>query len=148
MLNEALNEDLQRLESWLRGNRLSMNAIKTKSLLVASKQKQKSLLNSDEKLTLEIRGRDIEAAPHMKYLGIYIDDTPNWKKQIRLISTKVSRALGILNYSKHLFQSETLKILYTSIIEPHFRYCCSVWGYCGKTELTNCKSFKIAQLAS
>ena len=40
-----------------------------------------------------------------------------------------------LNYSKHLFQFETLKTLYTSIIEPHFRYCCSVWGCCGKTEI-------------
>ena len=80
MLNAALNVDLERLESWLRGNRLSMN-VQTKSLLIASKQKQKSLLNNDKKLTLAIRGRDIEAAPHMTYLGIYIHDTLNWKNK-------------------------------------------------------------------
>ena len=64
-----------------------------------------------------------------------MDHTLNWKKQIQLITTKVSRPLGILNYSKHLFQFETLKTLYTSIIEPHFRYCCSVWVCCGRTEI-------------
>ena len=57
------------------------------------------------------------------------------EKQIQLITTKFYRALWILNYSKHLFPFETLNTLYTSIIEPHFRYCCSVWGCCGKTDI-------------
>ena len=26
-----------------------------------------------------------------------------------------------------------MKTLYTGIVEPHFRYCCSVWCCCGKT---------------
>ena len=126
MLNGALNEDLQRLDVWLRGNKLSMNVVKTKSLLIASNQKHKHFRESGEKLALKIRGRDIEATPHIKYLGVYIDDTLNWKKQIQLISNKISRALRVLNYSKPLFQSKTLKTLYTSIIEPHLRYCRSV----------------------
>ena len=25
--------------------------------------------------------------------------------------------------------------MYTGILEPHFRYCCSVWGCCGVTEI-------------
>ena len=28
-----------------------------------------------------------------------------------------------------------MKTLYTSIVEPHFRYCCSVWGCCGATTI-------------
>ena len=134
-LNVALNEDLQRLDYWLQGNKLSLNVVKTKSLLVASSQKQKHFLESGEKLALEIRGRDIEATPHIKYLGIYVDHTLDWKKQIQLITMKVSRALGILNYSKHSFQFESLKTLYTSIIEPHLRNFCAVWGCCGKAEI-------------
>ena len=50
---------------------------------------------------LEIRGRDIEATPYVKYLGVCTDHTLNWKKEIKFITTKVSRALEILNYSKH-----------------------------------------------
>ena len=29
----------------------------------------------------------------------------------------------------------SLKTLYTGIVEPHFRYCCSVWGCAGSTEI-------------
>ena len=32
-------------------------------------------------------------------------------------------------------RQETLKILYTGIVEPNFRYCCSAWGCAGSTEL-------------
>ena len=55
-LNKALSEDLQRLDYWLQGNKLSLNVVKTKSLLIASNQKQKHFLESGEKLALEIRG--------------------------------------------------------------------------------------------
>ena len=30
---------------------------------------------------------------------------------------------------------KTLRIMYTGIVEPHFPYCCSVWGCCGVTEI-------------
>ena len=121
-------------ESGLQGNKLSFKVGKTKSLLIASIQKQKHFLESSEKLALEIRGRDIE---DIKYLGVvYIGHTLNWKKQI---------PLGILSYSKHLFQFGTLKTLYTSITKPHFRYCCSVVG---KRQLTDCKNCKIEVLES
>ena len=29
----------------------------------------------------------------------------------------------------------SLKTLYTGIFEPHFRYCCSVWGCAGATDI-------------
>ena len=28
-----------------------------------------------------------------------------------------------------------LKTLYSSIVEPHFQYCCSVWGCCNSTDI-------------
>ena len=28
-----------------------------------------------------------------------------------------------------------MRTLYTGIVEPHFRYCSSVWGSCGATEI-------------
>ena len=118
-VERALNEDLHRLDYWLHGSKLSLNVFNTISLLIASNRKQKHFLESGEKLALEIRGRDIEATPHIKYLGVYVDHTLNFKQQIQLITTKASRALRILNYSKHLFQFGTLKTLVTSIIEPY-----------------------------
>ena len=51
--------------------------------------------------------------------------------------TKVSRALGFLKYAKKFLPQDTLSKMYRGIVEPHFRYCCSVWGCCGKTRIDN-----------
>ena len=59
MFNGAVNEDPQHLDYWLQWNRLSLNVVKTRPLLIASNQNQKLFLESGEKLALEIRGRDI-----------------------------------------------------------------------------------------
>ena len=42
-LNEALNEDLSRLDAWLINNKLSLNVAKTQSMLVSTKAKRKTL---------------------------------------------------------------------------------------------------------
>ena len=47
----------------------------------------------------------------------------------------VSRGLGILKHAKNFLPFSALTSLYTSIVEPHFRYCCSVWGRADTTEI-------------
>ena len=59
----------------------------------------------------------------------------DWKEQIKAVSAKVSRAIGFLKLAKRFLPRATLENLYTGIVEPHFRYCCSVWGCCGSTEI-------------
>ena len=53
----------------------------------------------------------------------------------RTETTKVSRAIGVLKHAKTFKGQETLKNLYTGIVEPQFRYCCSVWGCAGSTDI-------------
>lgn len=38
-LNEAINNDLYKLEKWLEGNTLSLNVVKTRAMLIYTKQK-------------------------------------------------------------------------------------------------------------
>ena len=45
------------------------------------------------------------------------------------------KAVGVLRHAKSFLPKETLQTLYTGIVEPHFRYCCSVWGCAGLTEI-------------
>ena len=54
-LNEAINSDLSKLETWLQGNKLSLNVAKTHSMLISTKQKHKSLKSRNEALDLKIR---------------------------------------------------------------------------------------------
>ena len=68
-------------------------------------------------------------------MGVQIDNSLDWKEHIKSVSSKISRAIGFLKHAKSFLPLETLKILYTGIVEPHFRYCCSVWGCAGTTEI-------------
>ena len=46
-LKGAINNDLKRLDTWLRGNKLSLNVTKTHSMLIATKQKRNVLKSTN-----------------------------------------------------------------------------------------------------
>ena len=134
-LNEAINDDLTQVEKWLKGNKLSLNVMKTHSMLISTKPKHKALKNKSESLKLNIRDNELEVVQKTKYLGLQIDNSLDWKEHVKTVSSKVSRAIGYLKHAKSFLPEETLRTMYTGIVEPHFRYCCSVWGCCGVTEI-------------
>ena len=141
-LETAINEDLKLLDKWLKGNKLSLNVAKKKSMLICTKPKRRILENNDIKLTLMIRDREIDLVDEIKYLGVNLDDSLSWKEQIKSVTSKVSRGMGMLKYAKYCLPEASLKALYSSIVEPYFRYCCSVWGACGLTEKNRLQKFQ------
>ena len=54
-LNEAIDDDLKNLETWVIGNKISLDVAKTHSILICSKSKLRSIQNSDETFALKIR---------------------------------------------------------------------------------------------
>ena len=132
--NTALNEELRRLDRWLQGNKLSLNVAKTRSILITTKQTKKYLTATNQALQ-PIREEHIEVICHSKYLGVQTDEILIWKNQIKSVTEKVSRAIGFLKYAKHFLPEAIVKTLYTSVVEPHFQYCCSVWGCCNSTDI-------------
>ena len=68
----------------------------------------------------------IDVVANAKYLGIQLDKYLVWDEHT--LRSKTSRSLGFLKYSKKLLPKHTLSQMYRDIVEPHFRYCCSVWG--------------------
>ena len=104
-------------------------------MLVSTKQKHNILKSRNEDLDSKIRNNELEIIQKTKYIGVQIDNSLNWKEHIKTVSTKVSRAIGFLKHAMTFLPKETLKTLYTAIVEPHLRYCCSVWGCAGSTEL-------------
>ena len=127
-----LNEDLESLDSWLKRNKLSLNVVKNVSMNILSRQKHQKILSE---LDLKIRDTNIENVKETKYLGLQIDRHLTWKNPMNTISRKVSLAMGILKHAKQFLPQTILKNLYTSTVEPHFRYCSSVWGRCNTTDI-------------
>ena len=104
-------------------------------MLITTKQKKKYLTSANQALQPSIREEHIEVICNTKYLGVQIDENLTWKNQIKSVTEKVSRAIGFLKFAKHFLPLAVVENLYTSIVEPHFQYCCSVWGCCNSTDI-------------
>ena len=96
----------------------------------------------NEDLKLKIRDNELEVVKKTKYLGLQIDCSLDWKEQIKAVSAKVSRAIRFLKHAKSFLPKETLQTLYTGIVEPHFRYCCFVWGCAGSSEINQLRKLQ------
>ena len=119
-LNEASNSDPKQLDTWLKGNKLSLNIVKTSSMLISTKQWYKILKDRNEGLQINIDGDELALVQNARYLGVYIDSSLDWKEHIISVSNKVSRALSILKYAKSFLPIESLKTLYFGVVDPHF----------------------------
>ena len=147
-LNEAINSDLRDLDSWLSGNKLSLNVAKTQGMLICTKNKQRSLESTSESLCLKIRDNDLALVEKTKYLGVQVDNSLDWKEHIKSVSAKVSRAVGLLKYAKRFLPQNSLKTLYTSIVEPTSATAALYGNAVALLKSRNFRSFKTEQLRS
>ena len=89
-------------------------------MLITTKQWKKCLEASDQTLQ-PIREENVEAVWDTELLGVQIDKNLTWKNQIKLITDKAPCAIGFLKYARHFLPGVVVKILYNSIVEPHFQ---------------------------
>ena len=82
----------------MRGNKL--NVTKTQSMHICMKHKHQNLNSSGLNLCLIIRGNELDVVQKGQYIGVYVNDSLDWKDNIKTASPKVSRALGLLIYAK------------------------------------------------
>ena len=108
------SDDLRRLGLWMQGNKLSLNVSKTQSMLMCTKPKHQKLKIAGGNLCLIIRGNDQDVVQKVKYLGVQVDDSLDWKDQIRVISSKLSKALGLLKHAKKFLPASSFSSLYLS----------------------------------
>ena len=80
-------------------------------------------------LELKLCGQHIECFRQFVFLGITIHETLNWDRYIDKIANKISRTLGVMNKLKHFLPKYTLKIMYSSLIAPHYNNNILLWGF-------------------
>ena len=133
-ITKSMNTEIENLRKWLHGNKLTLNVTKTISLIISTNRK---LHESDSgelvQAHLKISGEAIEQNTTVKYQGDILNNQMKWKDHISLISSKVSRAIGIIKYAKKVLPLNLLKMLYLEIVEPHFKLlllCLELmWGH-------------------
>ena len=121
-LEHQINEELKLVNIWLKLNKLTLNATKTKSMVFHRKQKQM------EPLHFSIDGKVIENVSSFNFLGITLDEGLTWKNHIDLIKNKISKTIGVFYRLAKIFPEEILVTLYNSLIASHLNYGILAWG--------------------
>ena len=129
--SEKFNNELYKLDEWLKLNKLSLNVSKTKFIIYHSPNKH--VISP----SIKINNTAIERVSNFNFLGITLDEHLSWKHHVDKISVKISKIIGIINLMKRYVPQVILKILYNTLVLPHLNYGLLVWGH---------KSKPIAQL--
>ena len=122
-IQKQINRDLKFLCTWLRANKISLNASKTELIIFRDPRKKLT-----HEVNIKINGTKLVPCKFVKYLGIYIDCHLNWNAHQTEISSKLSRANGMLCKIRHFVSSETLKMIYYGIFSSIFTYGSQIWG--------------------
>ena len=134
-LDENINFELLKLTDWLKVNKLSLNANKTKLMIFHMPQRK---LNPP---IIKIDEIELEPISNFNFLGIIINENINWSKHINKISYSISKTIGIIRKLKSVLPSSVLLTIYNSLILPQLTYGILVWGY-----ESNC-IFKLQKMA-
>ena len=128
------NQQANALYQWFCANKLSLNANKTKYIVIRPKHMKECLSQHSIHIgntELDRIGNDC-SAQSIKFLGMYIDENLTWKKHISEVTKKVSRALFSLKQVKHTLPLDSLRTLYFALIHPHLSYGITAWGNADK----------------
>ena len=103
-ITKSLNAELENLRKRVHGSKLTLNVAKTTSMIIGTnrklhKSKSGQLIHAHFKISEEA----IDQITTVKY-RVILDNQMKWKDHISLVSSKLSRAIGMTNYDKKYYQ--------------------------------------------
>ena len=125
----SLNSELDRINTWLKSNKLSLNVTKT-HYMVFHRARRKVSRNK-----LFINNSVVTQVSCSKFLGIILDNKLNWNSHIAYIKNKIAKGMGILLKARKVLKRSVLHQLYYSYIFPYLIYCSEVWGTASQIHL-------------
>jgi len=130
-LEQLMNCELEKLSDWIKANKLSLNAKKSKFMVVTSNKKQGKIQN----FTVRIDNNTLDHVNAIKFLGVHIDNNLTWKDHINIICKKISKNIGAISKLRHYVDLDTLRVVYYSLVYPYLQYGALIWGNTYKSRL-------------
>ena len=90
----------------------------------------------------EFEEQKIQMVSDVKLLGDKLCDKLQWGDQVEQVKAKALQALGLIKHAKKFLPISDLLKMYKEIVEPHFNYCCSIWGCCGESKLNSLQNIQ------
>ena len=143
-INSAINNELDKINDWLRVNKLSLNVNKTKYMVFHTPQRKKL-----PELHLKLNGIEVEQVRQFNFLGIVLNEHLQWHDHTARISNKISRNIGIINRLKHFVPLNTRITLYNTMILSYIYYGILVWGHSSdRIKILQKRAIRIINLSS
>lgn len=119
-LQQRLQNDINKIADWTYGNKMVLNASKTKSLLVTGKRLEKKAL--DTALKISCNSSEIDQVNSQKLHGVKLDSHLNFTEHIDDICKKVSRQIAVLKKVTRNLPLAERKLYFNALIKPIMSY--------------------------
>ena len=126
-LCEEVSEELQKVDEWMRVNKLSLNVEKNMLFTHSRVDRNAVIVRLGNKVITQVKS--------VKILGIHIDDWLNYNDQTCVLSKKLSRVISIMFKLSAFVPPYIIRIIYFSLFYSHLIYGMSVWGGCGVSNI-------------
>ena len=104
-------------------------------MVAISSSSLKKAVTSTDFAYLLIENVHIKREHVTKFLGVFTDENLSWKQHIEILSSKISKSIGILYKSRDILSKQCLKQLYVSFIHNYVNYAKAAWASTSKSKL-------------
>jgi len=115
---EALQRDLDRLESWAITNHMKFNMNKCWIL---------HLGRSNPGFMYKLGDKRLESSPAERHLGVCIGSKLNRSQQCAPAAKKARHVLGCIKHSTASWLREVIVPLCSAVVQPHLEHCVQFW---------------------
>ena len=123
-IQKMLQLCLDRISVWCNVNHMFINSVKTKSVIITTRQKHQL---SDLSLRLSLDGQNIENVTEHRLLGLIVDNKFRWQAQIEHICKSMSETVSSFSYATYHLHRCQKTLLQRSHKTSH-RVCVSSVG--------------------
>ena len=126
-IKKRLEELIKIAQQWYTENSLLNNGSKTEIMIVNRKKTKETI-----KIEIEEDGKrkEIELKETIKILGVHLDESLNWNKQVNETNRKARYAAINLQRVNNILPFKSCMMLYNSLVASHFNYADTVWAGC------------------
>lgn len=124
---QLMSTDVKAIFQYSKSNSLKLNIAKSKVLIIGSRR-HISNIDYNTLPTISVEGITLPYVTEARNLGVTLSSDLTWNRHISHISQKVHSTLHKLKYHKNALSTELRTKLITTLIFPHFDYCCLVYN--------------------
>ena len=138
VVSDTLSGALTNIYEWIECNKLVLNISKTKAIVLGSRH----MLGKNPQLKLSIGNTQIEQVNTIKLLGVTIESSLSWSKQINNIVIKMGRGIGMARKCSAFITPSIMKSVIHSLVLSNLEYCPVIWSSATKSDL---RKLQVAQ---